>query len=530
MRICSVRGMMAMALLATSIPLLASVHKQPWGYWQSWGDQGDGTYRNPVLPADFSDLDAIRVGSDYYAITSTLHLSPGMAVLQSKDLVNWRMIGHVVPDMTVLGPEYRWDQMKRFGRGVWAGSIRHHAGRFWVFFGTPDEGLFMSSASNPAGPWTKLHPLLEGPGWDDPAVLWDSDGKAYFLATHFADGYKSYIMPMSPDGRSIDRSKALLVNEGRGREASKLLKVGGYYYLVFSEHVAGKGRYVVARRARHPMGPWSEIEQLAEPGLAAKEPNQGGIVQVPSGRYYFLTHHGSQDWEGRAASLLPVYWREGWPIIGEPNAAGLGQMVWRGAKPIRSAAQPRLQTSDEFSAPTFSPQWEWNHQPEPGSWSLSERPGWLRLRSSRAIEPGNLSTTGSVPSQRSLRTIASAVTVKIDLSRMVDGQHAGLAHISNRFGALGVGQAQGRRTIEYREQGKTLTGPAIQGTLIWLRSEWGSAGRARYSYSLNGTRFLPFGEAYQMSRANYRGDRVGLYSFGGSGGEVDIDYFRYRHL
>ncbi|HEX8414044.1 MAG TPA: glycoside hydrolase 43 family protein, partial [Sphingomicrobium sp.] len=290
--------MISAVLLAGSVPLLASMPERPWGFWQSWGDQGNGTYRNPVLPADFSDLDAIRVGGDYYAISSTLHVSPGMAVLHSNDLVNWRMIGHVVPDVTVLGPEYRWDQMKRFGRGVWAGTIRHHAGNFWVFFGTPDEGLFMATARNPAGPWSPLHPLLKGAGWDDPAVLWDDDGKAYFLATNFADGYKSYIMPMSADGRSIDRSKTVLVNEGRGREASKLLKVDGYYYLIFSEHVPGKGRYVVGRRARHPMGPWSAIKQLAEPGLAAKEPNQGGILQAPSGKYYFFTHHGSQDWEG----------------------------------------------------------------------------------------------------------------------------------------------------------------------------------------------------------------------------------------
>lgn len=516
-------------LLAGALPADAA-DEQPWGFWRSWGDQGDGIYRNPVLPGDFSDLDAIRVGRDYYAISSTLHLSPGMAVLHSKDLVNWHMIGHVVPDMTVLGPDYRWDRMKRFGRGVWAGTIRHHAGKFWVFFGTPDEGFFMSTASDPSGPWEPLHPLLKGPGWDDCTVLWDDDGQAYFLGTHFADGYKSYIMPMTPDGRSIDRSKALLLHEGLGREASKLLKIGAWYYLIFSEHVPGKGRYIVGRRARHPMGPWSDIRQLAEPGLAAMEPNQGGIVQAPSGRYYFFTHHGSQDWAGRSASLLPVHWRDDWPIIGRPGENGLGTMVWEEPKPIRSARRSTLQTGDEFSASKLGPQWEWNHQPQPGSWSLTDRPGWLRLRSTRPIEPGNLATTGSVPSQRSLRTPANVVTVKMDLSRMADGQHAGLAHVSSEFGALGVRQVNGRKTIEYRERSRLDAGPEVRNDVIWIRSEWGSDGKSTFSYSFDGVGFVRFGQTYQMKQANYRGDRVGLYSYSESAetGEVDVDYFRYR--
>lgn len=332
---------MSLLLMLAALPIRVVAEEPQWGFWKSWGDQGDGSYRNPVLPADFSDLDAIRVGSDYYAISSTLHLSPGMAVLHSKDLVNWQVISHVVPDLTVLGPQYRWDRMERFGRGVWAGTIRHQAGKFWVFFGTPDEGFFMSTATHPAGPWTALHPLLEGPGWDDCTVLWDSDGKAYFLGTNFADGYKSYIMPMSANGRSIDRTRAVLVNEGHGREASKLLKAHGWYYLIFSEHFPDKGRYVAARRARHPLGPWSDIKRLAEPNLDANEPNQGGIVEA-SGRYYFFTHHGRQGWEGRAASLLPVSWVDGSPIIGRPTEHGPGTMVWAGPKPLTVPGQSSL--------------------------------------------------------------------------------------------------------------------------------------------------------------------------------------------
>jgi len=210
----------------------SSAQSWEWGQWRMWGDQGDGTYVNPVLPADYSDIDCIRVGSDYYAISSTMQFSPGMVILQSKEMVNWSILGHAVSDLTQIGPEMNWDRMNRYGKGVWAGSIRYHDKKFWVVFGTPDEGYFITSAANPAGPWAPLHPLLREGGWDDCSVLWDDDGQAYFVGTQFADStghvYKTYIFKMKPDGREIYRDTALLVNEGSGREANKLLKVNGW--------------------------------------------------------------------------------------------------------------------------------------------------------------------------------------------------------------------------------------------------------------------------------------------------------------
>src|ERR1035438_7586752 len=134
----------AAVLLAGLVQAFADEPAGAWGNWTRWGDQGDGTYRNPVLPADYSDLDCIRVGSDYYAISSTFQYSPGMVILHSKDLVNWRILGHVIDDVTQIGPELNWDRKNRYGRGVWAGAICHHGGKFWVYFGTPDEGYFMS--------------------------------------------------------------------------------------------------------------------------------------------------------------------------------------------------------------------------------------------------------------------------------------------------------------------------------------------------------------------------------------------------
>ena len=163
-----------------------------WGTWRNWGEQVDGTYRNPVIPSDYSDIDCIRVGDDYYAISSTFQFSPGVIILHSKDLVNWRILGHAIQDVTQISPALNWDKMNRYGRGVWAGTIRYHDEKFYIYFGTPDEGYFMTSATNPEGPWEPLHPIMLEPGWDDCSVLWDENGEGYFVGTHFADGYKTY--------------------------------------------------------------------------------------------------------------------------------------------------------------------------------------------------------------------------------------------------------------------------------------------------------------------------------------------------
>lgn len=172
----------------------------------------------------------------------------------------------------------------------------------------------MTSAVRPEGPWEPLTSLLSEPGWDDCTAIWDDKGKAYFAGTHFADGYKTYLFKMSEDGKSIDRKSAVLINEGSGREASKLIKVNGWYYLVFSEHKPGVGRYVLAKRSKKVTGPYKEERQLALPSVEAMEPNQGGIVQGRDNNWYFLTHHGTGDWSGRIVSLLPVTWIDDWPI------------------------------------------------------------------------------------------------------------------------------------------------------------------------------------------------------------------------
>ncbi len=245
-----------------ALPAAAQTDSREWGRWTGWGDMNDGTYLNPIIPSDYSDLDCIKVGDDYYAITSTFQFSPGVTILHSEDLVNWEICGHAVPDLRQIGPELNWDRMNRYGKGIWAGTLRYHEGRFYVYFGTPDEGFFMTSAPKPEGPWEPLTCLWDKAGWDDCTVIWE-DGKAYFVGTHFADGYKTYLFDMAPDGKSVDFTSGRLINEGNGREASKLIKVGDWYYLVFSEHINGIGRYVLAKRSKTLEGPYNEERQPA---------------------------------------------------------------------------------------------------------------------------------------------------------------------------------------------------------------------------------------------------------------------------
>ncbi len=500
-----------------------------------WGDLGNGTYVNPIMPADVSDLDAIRVGSDFFAISSTFQYSPGVLILHSTDLVNWQVAGHVVPDVTAISPAMNWDRMDRAGRGIWAGSIRFHQGRFWVFFGTPDEGFFMSTAMTPSGPWTPLVALGPGAGWDDPCPFWDDDGQLYLVATHFAEEppnsvpYNIHLFKLSSDGQHILPRSDRIIHQSRGSEANKLYKINGLYYHLFSE-VRSEGRVVMMERSASLAGPW-QVRQLihVDPAID-KEPNQGGLIQLESGKWYFLTHQGTGDWEGRAGALLPVIWVDGWPILGKPGPDGIGNMVWSAEDPIAGHTRSTLAISDNFAASTLNPAWEWSYQPRPGEWSLTERPGHLRLHAFPALRPADFFSIGNLLTQRSLRTSGDAVTVKLEVNGMVDGQEAGLAHFAKTYCTLGVSQTGATRTLTSNRNGERLQGPTLTQSALWLRSTWDFAGVSHFSYSADGVTFSPFGPACQLTWGHYRGDRIALFTVNqlGALGSVDFSSFSYH--
>lgn len=503
----------------------------------AWGDQGDGTYKNPVLPGDYQNTDVVRVGDDYYYISATKALSPGMAVLHSKDLVNWRHVGHVVPDITVFHARFNHDRMEGDQRGVWAGAIAHHGGKFYVYFTTPDEGLYVSTATDPAGPWAPLTHMMRAPGWDDPCPFWDDDGQPYLVLTQFARDpangktYNTHLYKMTADALGLVAESDRIIHQSPGAEASKLFKRGGVYYHFFS-HVTPEGRIPMMHRAKEIAGPYETRQLLHVNAKENGEPNQGTLLETPGGQWVFLTHHGRGGWEGRPASLLPVTWAEGWPLVGSVGADGIGNMVWSGRKPIGGFARSAPQTDDEFDGRELAPQWEWYFQPRAGKWSLAERPGFLRLHALKRLAPGNLRKTPNILTQRPLRADGSAATVKLSLDGMADGQTAGLCFLGKASATIGVTQAGGERAFVYFEDAKATAGPALaRGTnAAWLRVSWNHAGLATFQASTDGERFTTIGNPFQItSLGSHLGAKLGIYTTNDAAdaGHVDVDWFHY---
>ena len=517
---------MQVLLLAVCATTMA---QSTWGQWSKWGEQPDKTFINPVLPSDYSDLDCIRVGNDYYAMSSTMQYSPGLTILHSVDLVNWEVIGNAVADLTQIGPELNWDKMDRYGRGVWAGSLRYNNGRFYIFFGTPEEGYFMTSAPKASGPWEPLTQLMAEPGWDDCTAIWDEQGQGYFLGTKFADNCKTYMFRMADDCRSIDRTSARLVNEGNHREANKLIRHGGYYYLVFSEHKNHLGRYVMAKRDKSLEGSFAEERQLLLPCREANEPNQGGIVEGPDGKWYFFTHHGTGDWSGRIASLLPVEWVDGWPLIGDRSRGEIGEMVWQMPMPKVVKKKLSIGRGGEFGSATLEPWWQWNYQPRESMYSLRERKGWMRLRAFKPLEKNTLLKAGNTLTQRTFRSGVNEVVVRMDVSGMTDGQRAGLAHYAYHSGAVGVVCEGETKYFEFRENDQCRSLASVDCRYVWLKTEWGLDGVATFAYSTDGKSYVSCGK-HNLTWGYYRGDRIGIYCFNDKteSGYVDVDYMRYR--
>lgn len=500
-----------------------------------WGDQGDGTFVNPIIPADYSDIDAIQVGTFYYAISSTLHTSPAMVILRSADMVNWTTIGHAVPDLADLGEEaLTWRRMAGYGRGTWAGAIRHHGGRFYIFFTSPDSGLYVTTARRAEGPWTAPRSLLREAGYDDPCPFWDEHGRAWLVMTRFAPDpvtgrrYVISLYRMRPDGLAVDEASATPIHQSEGSEASKLYRFGRLYYHYFSE-VRAEGRVPMMKRAVSLPGlARAPAVQLGHVNASIDgEPNQGALLQAPDGAWWFLTHQGHGGWEGRAMCLLPVSWRNGWPIIGRPGSDGIGTMVWQSRKPIASRRPPLPDLNDDFSAP-LRPVWEWNHAPRHDAFSLGERPGWLRLRAFRPVSPG-LRGIGNTLSQRAWRTADNRAGVLLDMTGMVDGQTAGLCHLSADGAWIGIRQTDGQRRLCFARGATVRSGPVVDRPRIRLSTRWGVEGRATFFHDGEGGAEQRFGEVYDLQWRDYRGDRVGLFTCHDDAmrGHVDFTDFRY---
>jgi beta-xylosidase len=278
----------------------------PWTH-----DQGDGTYRNPIICADYSDPDVIRDGDDFFLVASSFNCTPGLPVLHSRDLVNWTIINRAIKNL----PHPRYAQVQH-GQGVWAPSIRKHAGRFWIFFPTPDEGIFLTTADHPAHRWSEPHLVQPGRGLIDPCPLWDDDGRAYLVHAwaHSRSGIKHRldVRPMAPDGSTLlgdGRSVFNAPDRHPTLEGPKFHKRNGYYYISAPAGGVATGWQLILR-SRHVYGPYDEKVVLEQGSTPINGPHQGAIVEVASGDPWFV-HFQDADPYGRIVHLQPVRWVDG---------------------------------------------------------------------------------------------------------------------------------------------------------------------------------------------------------------------------
>ncbi len=521
-------------------PLIASA--QASKVWVA--DNGDGTYRNPVLNADYSDPDAVRVGDDYYLTSSSFNSIPGLPILHSRDLVNWRLINHA---LKVQEPKDIFSKPVH-GGGVWAPSIRYHGGEFYIFYGDPDHGIYMTKTKDPKGEWSAPLLIAEGKGLIDPCPLWDDDGKAY-LVHAFAGtraGIKSLLVvkKMSPDGtRLLD--DGVMVFDGHDAdptvEGPKFLKRDGYYYIFAPAGGVATG-WQLALRSRNIYGPYERKVVLAQGKTNINGPHQGAFVDTQDGEWWFL-HFQDKGAYGRVVHLQPVAWKGGFPVAGTDNDAdGTGEPVLRYRKPAVAGAHA-IQTppdSDEFNEAALGLQWQW-HANRDGRWGFPfpDR-GVFRMFSVQ--QPEGYKNLWDLPNLLLQKFPADefVATAKLRIDPRFDGERFGLVvmgldysliGLTNRGGKLYVSQASAKDADRGTAETETAQQPISERDL-YLRVTVREDARCTFSYSTDGRTFTPVGQTFTARQGRWIGAKVG-FVFNRPGrfndaGSVDIDWFRFE--
>ena len=475
---------------------------------EGWGDQGDGTYKNPVLNADFSDPDVIRVGAKYYMVASDFHFL-GMQVLESDDMVNWRYISQIYRRFDEPG----WDENAHYAGGSWAPAIRFHDGLYYVYFCTPDDGLYMTTAKDPHGPWAPLHLVKRVVKWEDPCPFWDEDGQAYLGRSRHGAG-PIIVHKMSPDGKTLlDEGKT--VYEGPIAEGTKFLKRNGWYYLIIPEGGVGTGWQTVLR-SRNIYGPYQRKVVLEQGSTKINGPHQGALVDAPDGSWWFY-HFQETPVLGRVVHLQPARWQDDWPLMGvDYDGNGIGEPVLAWKKPIPSQPAPILQTDDDFSG-TLGLQWQWNHNPVDSHWNLANRKGWLTLK---ALPADSLKACRNMLTQKVVGWLSESTT----LVESFGDNFAGLFCSGKQFRAVGLCkdgiyvETGGQRQLV--QEGRFVK--------VWLRvTNDSQLNRHQFAYSLDGEHFVSAGEAFPMRGGYWKGIRTGLFCYG-SNGKAHFDSFQQK--
>lgn len=417
-----------------------------------YSDMGDGNYRNPVLYTDYSDPDAIRVGDDYFMTASSFCNTPGLPILHSKDLVNWKVINYALKNIPY--PRYENPQ---HGCGVWAPSIRYHDGEFIIFFPMPDEGIFVTKTKNPWGEWSEPYPIYEGKGWIDPCPFWDDDGRAYMVSAFAKSriGFKSILnlAEMKPDCSALlDEGKHIFDGNENGQvtiEGPKLYKRNGYYYIMAPAGGVKPGWQVVLR-SKNIWGPYEYKNVLVQGDTSVNGPHQGAWLDTQTGEEYFL-HFQDVYAAGRIVHMQPVRWEKDWPIMGEQISADAGQPVMTYKKPdIGENARKALdvfrqendlpdiyapEASDDFTGENLGLQWQWNANHQDDWYRLTGHS--IQLKAVHKDAETSIANTSNLLLQKWIAPEFTAYT-QLDTSMMQDGDIAGMVSLGVDYGAVVV--------------------------------------------------------------------------------------------
>jgi xylan 1,4-beta-xylosidase len=485
-----------------------------------WGDQGNGTYINPILNADYSDPDVIRVGNKYYMVASDFHFL-GMQVLESNDMVNWKLVSQIYHRFDFPG----WNDNQQYAGGSWAPAIRYHNNKFWVFFCTPKEGLFMSSAEHAEGPWTPLCLVKKVENWEDPCPFWDDDGQMYLGRSKKGAG-PIIIHKMSADGMHL-LDDGVTVYTGPVAEGTKIFKRNGFYYISIPEGGVERGWQTVLR-AKNLYGPYMRKIVLEQGSTFVNGPHQGAMVDTPEGKWMFFhfQHSGSL---GRVVYLEPMYWKNDWPSIGvDQDMNGIGEPVSVWEKPIQGEAPSVPQTDDDFSSQNLLLQWQFNHNPVDRAWSLTDHPGSLTLY---ALKSTSFRLAHNTLTQKVMGYVSEA-TLTIDVSGMKRGQRCGLACMGKQNELLGIKMDGDKRMLYLSNDTIEKNITSFAGSILYLRVSINIPNHSfQYSYSFDNITFSPCGKPFYINFGYWKGARIALYCYNkdSEAGYASFLRFDYKH-
>ena len=498
-------------------------------YAQSVSQQG----RNPVIWADVPDVSVIRVGDMYYMASTTMHMSPGVPIMKSKNLVDWETAGYVYDVMANADVLAMRGGQNAYGRGSWASSLRYHEGTYYLatFSYTTGENYIFTTHDIENGPWYKES---LGGLYHDQSLFFDDDGRTYLI---YGVG-NIRILELTSDAQAVMRGgidRILIYDAGKPAgeslglpgEGSQMFKVNGTYYLFLIVWPRGGMRTVVVQRAKRLDGPWEGRVVLQDAGIA-----QGGIVDTPEGNWYAMLF-GDRGAVGRIPYLVPMTWEDGWPVLGID-----GKVPERLDIPSDGTNAAGIVASDEFDDDQLGLAWQFNHNPARNLWSLTERPGYFRIKTGRR-DPGFVDARNTL-TQRTFGPESTAST-SLDVSGLNDGDVAGLGLLAADYGYVGVKKEGGQVSVvmvAYRDgEAQEVKHVPVNQDVVYLKADANfrdQLDQATFSYSLDGETWTPIGDTLQMryTLVHFMGYRFGLFVYATKqpGGWADFDYFRLEGL